>query len=221
MQVVEVGLGGRLDATSVVHPAVSAVVSIGLDHTELGPTLRVLPRRRQIFRKSVPAVVGQMKPLHSTLCGHAASRQTPLWVWGEDYQAFETSRGPVGTWTGGTRRTLALPGAFQVKNAGVALTLINSCSGAAFYDSSLARRRLARVGHAGRLEWLSDSVLLMVLTMWTCSGLGGVSERPSSRLSLPSSGFGSNNAVHWNHFAPQVDHILTTSCAHLGQRRLR
>ena len=51
-QVIEVGLGGRLDATNVVHPAVSVITSISLDHTGvLGDTIpRSRPKRRASSR---------------------------------------------------------------------------------------------------------------------------------------------------------------------------
>jgi dihydrofolate synthase/folylpolyglutamate synthase len=56
--VVEVGLGGRLDATNVVTPELSAVTNVGLDHTEiLGPTLRDVAREKAgIFRAGRPAL---------------------------------------------------------------------------------------------------------------------------------------------------------------------
>lgn len=59
--IVEVGLGGRLDATNVIRPLVAAVTSIGLDHTEyLGPTLeQIAYEKAGIFKHGVPAVIGE------------------------------------------------------------------------------------------------------------------------------------------------------------------
>ena len=58
--VLEIGMGGRFDAVNIVDPAVSVVVSIGLDHQEfLGPTLEAIAREKAgIFRRGVPAVLG-------------------------------------------------------------------------------------------------------------------------------------------------------------------
>ncbi len=58
--VLEVGMGGRLDAVNVVDPTVAVVVSIGLDHQEfLGATLEAIAREKAgIFRAAVPAVLG-------------------------------------------------------------------------------------------------------------------------------------------------------------------
>jgi dihydrofolate synthase/folylpolyglutamate synthase len=60
--VVEVGLGGRLDATTVVRPRASAIVSIGIDHTDkLGSTLRAIAREKAgILRRGVPTVIGAL-----------------------------------------------------------------------------------------------------------------------------------------------------------------
>ena len=60
--VLEIGMGGRLDAVNVVDPSVAVVVSIGLDHQEyLGSTLEAIAREKAgIFRRAVPAVLGSL-----------------------------------------------------------------------------------------------------------------------------------------------------------------
>jgi dihydrofolate synthase/folylpolyglutamate synthase len=62
--VLEVGMGGRLDAVNVVDPAVAVVASIGLDHQEyLGHTLEAIAREKAgIFRKGRTAVIGGREP---------------------------------------------------------------------------------------------------------------------------------------------------------------
>jgi dihydrofolate synthase/folylpolyglutamate synthase len=62
--VLEVGLGGRLDATSIADPAVTAITSVGLDHTELlGDTLFAVAREKAaIARAEVPLVLGALPP---------------------------------------------------------------------------------------------------------------------------------------------------------------
>lgn len=64
-QVVEVGLGGRLDATNLMkHPRVTAITSISLEHTHiLGDTETAIAREKAgIFRPGVPAVIGPVSP---------------------------------------------------------------------------------------------------------------------------------------------------------------
>jgi dihydrofolate synthase/folylpolyglutamate synthase len=60
--VFEVGLGGRLDATNVIHPLVTAITSIGLDHQQyLGQTLReIAVEKAGILKPGVPVIVGKM-----------------------------------------------------------------------------------------------------------------------------------------------------------------
>jgi dihydrofolate synthase / folylpolyglutamate synthase len=62
--VLEVGMGGRLDAVNVVDPDVAVVVSIGLDHQEyLGHTIEAIAREKAgIFRKGATAVIGGREP---------------------------------------------------------------------------------------------------------------------------------------------------------------
>jgi dihydrofolate synthase/folylpolyglutamate synthase len=62
--VLEIGMGGRLDAVNVVDPDVAVVVSIGFDHQEyLGSTLEAIAREKAgIFRRDRPAVLGSSEP---------------------------------------------------------------------------------------------------------------------------------------------------------------
>ena len=59
--IVEVGLGGRLDATNVITPLVSVITNIGLDHTQfLGDTLTSIAHEKAgIIKPGVPVVVGE------------------------------------------------------------------------------------------------------------------------------------------------------------------
>src|SRR5207248_3513780 len=86
--VVEVGLGGRLDATNVVEPLACAVAPIGLDHVQwLGPTLsHVAAEKAGILKKGVPAVsAGQSRAAADVLAQRAAELAIPLWRPGRDY----------------------------------------------------------------------------------------------------------------------------------------
>ncbi|MBQ7634078.1 MAG: bifunctional folylpolyglutamate synthase/dihydrofolate synthase [Bacteroidaceae bacterium] len=60
--VVEVGLGGRLDCTNIITPALSVITNVGLDHTDLlGTTLPAIAREKAgIFKHAVPVVVGEV-----------------------------------------------------------------------------------------------------------------------------------------------------------------
>ena len=82
--VLEVGLGGRFDATNVVVPRVAAVTRIGLDHVQLlGDTLAAIAREKAgIFKRGVPAVVAGAQPQEAlaALRAEARRRGAPLEV---------------------------------------------------------------------------------------------------------------------------------------------
>ena len=75
--VVEVGLGGRLDATNVITPAVSAITSIGLDHQQyLGATVEAIAfEKAGIAKSGVPLVVGRMETRARTVIEATAAQR--------------------------------------------------------------------------------------------------------------------------------------------------
>ena len=80
-QVIEVGLGGRLDATNVVHPAVSVITSISLDHTSvLGDTIPLIAAEKAgIVKNGLPVVVApQEAPALDTIRRIADERGSPM-----------------------------------------------------------------------------------------------------------------------------------------------
>ncbi len=85
--VLEVGLGGRLDAVNIVAADISVVTSIGLDHQDwLGDDLASIAfEKAGIFRRGLPAICGQREP-QTTLINHAQQIEAPLYVKG---QAFD------------------------------------------------------------------------------------------------------------------------------------
>lgn len=101
--ILEVGLGGRLDAVNVVDPDLSIVTSIDLDHAEwLGSTREsVALEKAGIFRARTPIVCGDVDP-PVTLLEAAQSLQAPLWIRGRDFDAHLNSDGLSGSWWGHT-----------------------------------------------------------------------------------------------------------------------
>jgi dihydrofolate synthase/folylpolyglutamate synthase len=90
----EVGLGGRLDATNVVEPVCSVIVSIGLDHMHLlGNTLgEIATEKAGIIKAGKPVVVGHMamQPLF-TIESIAKERGCPIWRYGKEIVQGESS----------------------------------------------------------------------------------------------------------------------------------
>jgi dihydrofolate synthase/folylpolyglutamate synthase len=134
--VLEVGLGGRLDSTNVVHPALSMITSISFDHTkQLGNTLGSIAREKAgIIKRGRPAVSGVVgAEAKDAIAAVARQRRCRLLELGTDFQ-FDNlppvpplggptkGRVAVRTWRSdwGTL-TLPLLGSHQAHNAAVAL----------------------------------------------------------------------------------------------------
>jgi dihydrofolate synthase / folylpolyglutamate synthase len=123
----EVGLGGRLDATNVVdRPVLDVITPISLDHSEkLGASLaKIAFEKAGILRSGVPAIVSQQEPEAEDVIRSEALRVgAPLIVWGEHFDAYE-QRGRLVVQSEELLLDLPLPsliGRHQVINAGTAV----------------------------------------------------------------------------------------------------
>jgi dihydrofolate synthase/folylpolyglutamate synthase len=124
----EVGLGGRLDATNVVaEPALTVITPISMDHAEkLGSTLeKIAAEKAGIVKPGVTCVVSQQEEAVLEVIGRAADDAgAPLVVWGRDFDAFE-QRGRLIVQKEDRLLDLPLPallGRHQIVNAGTAVT---------------------------------------------------------------------------------------------------
>jgi dihydrofolate synthase/folylpolyglutamate synthase len=124
--VLEVGLGGRLDATTVGRPAVTAVARIDLDHQDvLGTTLAAIAAEKAaIIRSGLAFASAQEAPAADALVARAAAQAVPLLLEGRDLAVSLETRGPETQWIDcrgpGWRLThlaLGLAGTFQPSNA--------------------------------------------------------------------------------------------------------
>ena len=156
--ILEVGLGGRLDAVNIVDADVAVVTTIDIDHVEyLGTTREAIGREKAgIFRHGRRAVCGDPDPPRSLLA-HAAAIEAPLWRLGQDYtfQAQGTQWRYDGP--GGSRYGLpypALRGAYQLGNAATALAAADALRERLPLPAGAVRDGLAHVELAGRLQVL-------------------------------------------------------------------
>lgn len=164
--VLETGMGGRLDSTNVVTPIVSAITSIGLDHTKhLGESYEQIAREKGgIIKPGVPAVVGRVRPrLRPVFSDIADAAGAPLLFAEDRCRALYRSmsfQGTVGSFVVNGRELdsllIGLVGVHQVENARVALTLLDLLAGRFGLDDDILRRGFASVkantGIAGRFD---------------------------------------------------------------------
>lgn len=136
VSVVEVGLGGRLDATNVVSPAASAITTIDFDHQEhLGDTLaKIAGEKAGVVRPGIPLITGVTAEEPLAVIREAARRAGAPLVEAPrdsiaDWALEADGRTRLELWTPRARYgplVLALRGAHQVANAMVAVRLLES-----------------------------------------------------------------------------------------------
>jgi dihydrofolate synthase/folylpolyglutamate synthase len=160
--VIEVGLGGRLDATNVVTPEVSVITSLSYDHMAvLGNTLaEIAGEKAGIIKPGIPVVSApQKQEALQVLLRVATERDAPLTLVGRDlkFQPLAHSLdGQTLELTGLRHRTsdltveIPLLGVHQVENAAIAYAALKA-SGLAVSDSAI-QRGFARVRWPARFE---------------------------------------------------------------------
>lgn len=156
--VVEVGLGGRWDATNVADAAVAVVTNVGLDHTELlGPTRADVAREKSgIVKAGSTLVLGERDP--DLLPIFETAQPESLWLAGRDYGCERNDMAVGGRildlHTPGARYGdvfLDLHGSYQGDNFAGALAAAEAFFGAPL-DEALVRQAAASVRSPGRME---------------------------------------------------------------------
>jgi dihydrofolate synthase/folylpolyglutamate synthase len=170
--VVEVGLGGRLDSTNVVAPAVCCITSIELEHTEkLGDTLALIAGEKAgIAKPGVPLVTGALAPEAAAVVeARARALGCPLARLGEELRAdvlderLDRSRLRFADGAFSLETELLVPGRHQAANAALALACVRRLGRV---DDALlasaAAKAFAQVELPGRVEILARSPWLVV-----------------------------------------------------------
>ncbi len=179
--VVEVGLGGRFDATNVLRPEVCGITNISLDHmAQLGGTLeQIAEEKAGIFKEHIPVVCApQPKNVKQVLRKAAEKTKSPLLFAGNEAgdqielsYRFESSRsgGPQARICVTTPTShfdhLAVPlvGEHQAVNCGVAIGILDQLKNRGFtIDNEAAITGLSKVKLQGRMEMICDEPRVLV-----------------------------------------------------------
>ena len=160
--VMEVGIGGRLDAVNLFDADVAVVTPIAIDHVRwLGPDRESIGREKAgIFRPGRPAVIADRDPPGS-LAAAAERIGAPCLRLGRDFGPAPAAAGGW-RWEGPNRRIDGLPapplaGRFQLDNASAALMALDA-AGRLPEDPAAARRGIAATRLAGRFQVLPGDV---------------------------------------------------------------
>lgn len=172
--ILEVGLGGRLDAVNVFEPDCAVVTSVAMDHMDyLGATREEIGfEKAGIFRAGKPAICGDPHPPHSLLA-HGAEIGAELWVSGRDF-GFGGDKQQWGYWRyeappasgrllrrGGLAYP-ALRGANQLLNAAAALTALDCLKERLPVPMQAVRQGLMLVELPGRFQVLPGQPVVVL-----------------------------------------------------------
>jgi dihydrofolate synthase/folylpolyglutamate synthase len=161
----EVGLGGRLDATNVLRrPAVSAITPVSLDHQAfLGNTVAAIAGEKAgILKPGITAVIApQADEAETVVEARAATLRAPLYRSQREWHCEASS---AGMHYAGERWRLDLPlpsliGAHQIVNAGVAIACLEQLSGVTVSGEAIASG-LGHIDWPARLQLLRNGPLI-------------------------------------------------------------
>ncbi len=195
--ILEVGLGGRLDAVNVFDPDCAVITSVAMDHmTYLGDTREKIGfEKAGIFRSGRPAVCGDPMPPDSVLA-HADRIGAPLWISGRDF-GFGGDRQQWGYWryesipAGGRllrRGGLAYPalrGANQLLNASAVLTALDLLKDRIPVSMQAVRQGLMLVELPGRFQVLPGRPSVVLDVAHNPQAAGVLSENLSNMGFFP------------------------------------
>lgn len=224
--VLEVGLGGRLDSTNVVSPAVTCITGIELEHTEqLGDTLAaVAGEKAGILKAGVPAVAGWLADeARDVVVRRAAAVGAPLALLGRDFEPTVLNEDLDGLSLrlvdGSLRVEATIPalGLHQAHNAALALACAKRVGEADLTDrvARTAAEGFARVELPGRLELVARAPWVLIdaaHTRASAAALSRVLERIPARRShlVLSISSGKDSEAILQSLLPRVEEVTVT-----------
>lgn len=196
----ECGLGGQFDATTVIdRPLATAITPVSMDHMQfLGNTLtKIAFEKAAIQKPGVPSIVGPQSAVATEVISDYAKRVgAPLIRHGVEWQAeARTTNGQEGVAYSSPARSLdaaslALPGTFQIENAGTAIAIADNLNGFTISDEAI-RVGLSTVVWPARLQRLDRGQLVSKLPPdWELWLDGGHNEAAATALA--------SVATNWN-----------------------
>ena len=178
--VVEVGMGGRLDATNVIVPEATVITRIGIEHTEfLGSTLdQIAGEKAGILKPGVPAITAARPGSGlESIIARAEEMGSPLMVIGADKHPFVRTdlEGTEIDTEDGLRLRAPIPGRYQAENMALAYEVLRGLGDPGLTDEVIVRG----FGHSrwpGRLEIVSRAPTIILDATHTGDGARVVSK---------------------------------------------
>ena len=166
VQLLEVGLGGRLDAVNIVDPDIALITSIGIDHVDwLGATRTAIGREKAgIFRADTPAIVGDCNPPLSLLQS-AIDKNTRLYCIAQDF--YYKKQTTTWNWFGDDRHISELPepglkGEHQYRNASAVILAVQLLANRLPVSDESIRTGLKSCRLLGRFQLINDKIPVLL-----------------------------------------------------------
>ena len=154
--IIEVGLGGRLDATNILNPDVSIITNIALDHQEwLGNTISEIANEKAgIISSNAPCVCGALNT--GTIIGETANKKnTDFYLIGDDFSLSDTNKGSVWSSERETIEEIKIPNHWakgEKNNLATALMSIEACNADLLPKSESLNQLLESFSIPGRFQ---------------------------------------------------------------------
>jgi dihydrofolate synthase/folylpolyglutamate synthase len=167
--VLEVGMGGRLDAVNAIDPDASLITNVSLDHCAwLGNDVESIAREKAgVMRRAKPAVFGSLT-LPRAISNFAAESGADLLVAGDDF-TWKVGQGDPSTWNWHGRRSEliglqqpALPGDTQIANASAVLAVFEALGLDHLLNAARVSEALESITLQGRFQQIGDRWILDV-----------------------------------------------------------
>ncbi len=166
VQLLEVGLGGRLDAVNIVDPDVALISSIGIDHVDwLGATREAIGQEKAgIFRAKTPAIVGDCDP-PASLQQSAIDKNALLYCIGKDF-GFKKQM-TTWNWFAGDRHIRQIPepglkGEHQYRNASAVILAVEVLSKILPVSDKAIRSGVKNSHLLGRFQLINDKIPILL-----------------------------------------------------------
>ena len=166
VQLLEVGLGGRLDAVNIIDPDVSLITSICIDHVEwLGGTREAIGLEKSgIFRAATPAIVGDPEP-PSSLIQSAIDKHALLYCIGKDFGYKKQATG--WDWYSADKKITHLPepglkGEHQYRNASAVILAVTQLAKTLPVSEASIRQGLENVQLTGRFQLITGEIPVLL-----------------------------------------------------------
>jgi dihydrofolate synthase/folylpolyglutamate synthase len=191
--IVEVGLGGRLDATNIILPELSVITNIGLDHTGiLGDTLqKIAAEKAGIIKSKIPVVIGESQPeTLPVFSGFSGRLNAPMSIADQIYRIDYSLKSPDGYQVFHVRKNdevfytnlkCALMGQYQRKNTATVLAAIDILKNK--FDISTKqvyagiRKVIVNTGLSGRWQMIRSNPAVICETAHNTDGIKAVMQQ--------------------------------------------